>query len=187
MNDDVARLSVEPGKRAKPYAAPLWGFYEPSIGERGWEAWFDPCNVYVIASGREERPVKIGVASNVEKRIHSLEAGNPHGLRAMFVRPVGRGLALQVERRLHRYFEPRAMGREWFDVHADEAAAAIPDLCDKADEALAAFKAEMLADREKRVAADEVASTRRDARAALDRAILRQQYERRARRVRALP
>lgn len=160
---------------------PHWGFYHPSIGEGGWRAWFEPYWVYVIASGADEQPVKIGITGNVQQRIKSFEAGNPYGLRAASVHRLGRGLARQVERRLHVLFADHALGREWFRVSAEDAALPIPVLCAQADEALEAFKAEILRDP---VTAQQAADAQKriaDTKASFARAMLISQRDRRAR------
>lgn len=143
-------MAYLPGaKLPTSFEAPYWGFTHPSIGEAGYGVWFAPCFVYVLASGRDEQPVKIGLSSDVARRIRQFEAGNPYGLRAVYTHPVGKGVARQVENRLHIAFASKALGREWFEVGADEASALIPELCRKGDEALAAYRDAIVNDPEK--------------------------------------
>jgi hypothetical protein len=119
---------------------PHWGFTHPAIGIEGCDAWFEPCFIYILASGRDEKPVKIGLSADVERRIKQFEAGNPYGLRAVWTHPVGKGMARQVESRVHALFAPKALGREWFEIDAREASLPIPLLCKRSDEALAAYR-----------------------------------------------
>jgi hypothetical protein len=128
--------------------APYWGFVHPSIGAEGHAAWFANCWVYVIASGRDEKPVKIGISQDVPARIKAFEAGNPYGLRAVSTHLAPRGMARQVERRLHRLFADVALGREWFELSAHDAAKPIPDLCNKARMACEAYRDDILAEPE---------------------------------------
>lgn len=150
--------------------APYHGFRHPAIGGDGWQKWFEPSWIYVIASGRDERPVKIGYAGCVEQRILAFEAGNPLGLRALHRFATCKGMARQVERRVHELFKDRALGREWFDVHADEAAAAIPGLCELGRQAVEAYRDSMLADDTKIAAAEGSVARAHQIQAAMNRA-----------------
>lgn len=126
--------------------APLWGFTTPAVGERGMDAWFEPCGIYVIVSGNADRPVKIGVSSDVARRILQFEAGNPHGLRCASYHPVAQGVARQVERRVHAMFKSQALGREWFEIDAETAAGPIPELCRLAQSAVETMRQQIQAD-----------------------------------------
>lgn len=162
--------------------APYWGFTHPSISEDGYEAWFKPCWVYVIASGKDERPVKIGVSRDVPARIKAFEAGNPHGLRAISTHAISTAMARQVERRLHDMFVQAALGREWFDITADEAAAPIPDFCRQAEEALSAYRAAIEESEERLVDAARVAAGRMSTRDAFEQARMMAQARKHRRR-----
>lgn len=143
-------MAYIPGAKLSASAdAPYWGFTHPSIGEAGYDVWFAPCFVYVLASGRNDRPVKIGISSDVTRRILQFEAGNPYGLRAMFTHPVGRGVARQVEHKIHSMFAEKALGREWFELSAAEAEAPIPEMCARGDQAIAAYRDAILNDPDK--------------------------------------
>jgi hypothetical protein len=119
---------------------PFWGFRHPAIGEDWQREWFAPSFIYVIASGRDTRPVKIGYAANIRQRILAFEAGNPYGLRAVSTHAVPKAMARQVESRVHALFAQHAMGREWFDLESAEAAAPVPALILRAEDALAAYR-----------------------------------------------
>ncbi len=69
-------------------------------------------SLYVI---RSENYCKVGIASNVEKRLEAFRAGNPHPL--SLVRQYAfrsRLYALLAERTTHKVLAEYAIGREWF-------------------------------------------------------------------------
>jgi hypothetical protein len=70
----------------------------------------DPNFVYVI-QGKPTTPIKVGVASGVQKRIAGLQTGNPQRLRLLYVLPGDYRLEAFLHRRLRR---SRVAG-EWFD------------------------------------------------------------------------
>lgn len=70
---------------------------------RGW--------VYGIQSGQF---IKVGIASNIPRRMHAMRLHNPHQLHVVLRRRCESPLF--VERRMHEILKPHALGREWFDV-----------------------------------------------------------------------
>ena len=74
-----------------------------------------PSRTYVI---RCEGFVKIGIASDVERRFRDLQSANPHRLECLAVLPGGR----DVERRLHARFAAQRTHDEWFRIEGDLAA-----------------------------------------------------------------
>lgn len=161
-----------PSKVGKSGGLVPQGFTHPSISEEGHKAWFKPCWGYVIASGNDDRPVKIGVSRDVAARIKALEAGNPHGLRAVSLHPISVAMSRQVERRLHLLFQRAALGREWFEISAEEAAAPIPELCRQAEEALNGYRDAIEQDAALASEADRLADRRRKIREAREQALL---------------
>jgi predicted GIY-YIG superfamily endonuclease len=83
-----------------------------------------PAYVYVI--GREQGPVKIGIASNPWSRLTELQTGCPFRLNLLHARRVSsRDIAIAYERNVHEtYAECRLMG-EWFKIDSDTATDAI--------------------------------------------------------------
>jgi len=77
--------------------------------------------IYVIASS-ESGPSKIGVATNPEKRLRTLQTGSHAPLALYHVEPVGT-VAAVVEQAAHRSLSSRRSGggSEWFDVSTQEA------------------------------------------------------------------
>ena len=79
--------------------------------------------LYVItADGRPEYPVKIGITTDVEKRLRQLQTASPFKLYPVFIsEKLTRSEAFAFESRMHREFEPRKMSGEWFNVHPEDA------------------------------------------------------------------
>lgn len=65
--------------------------------------------IYVVQE-EEAGPIKIGLASNIETRVCSLQTGNPRELRLLLAIEGDRS----VERRLHRQAKPYQLRGEWF-------------------------------------------------------------------------
>lgn len=73
-------------------------------------------NVYIIQSGGPCDPVKIGVATRVERRLSMLQSGNPVPLRVLLV--IGGG-GRALEDMLHRRFSGSRLRGEWFSFTSD--------------------------------------------------------------------
>ncbi len=56
--------------------------------------------------------VKIGVTSNIEQRIKSLQTGNPNKIELLFIEE--RTNPTKAERYLHRCFDKKRQEGEWF-------------------------------------------------------------------------
>ncbi len=66
-------------------------------------------------SRRKENPLKIGVASNLERRLKQLQNGNPFRLCYMLVIKIdSRKEAFDKEKEYHRIFRRERMLGEWF-------------------------------------------------------------------------
>lgn len=74
----------------------------------------EPCDVYVIKSGTH---VKIGKASDVVKRISSLQTANPSEIEVIAILTEGDGHKL--ERELHKRFARHRFRGEWFNFNGD--------------------------------------------------------------------
>ncbi|MFI6491235.1 GIY-YIG nuclease family protein [Streptomyces sp. NPDC050564] len=76
--------------------------------------------VYLIGSALS-RPVKIGVAGNVQSRLDELRTGSPVPLHVMWKTRGDRDL----EYSLHEYFAPYRIHGEWFDFDNEDPAALV--------------------------------------------------------------
>jgi hypothetical protein len=74
------------------------------------------CYLYFMRSGSGNNdPVKIGVATNPEKRIYELQTGNPQPIRLLAkIKLPSRACAYDLESWLHRRFSHAKMNGEWF-------------------------------------------------------------------------
>jgi len=76
--------------------------------------------VYLIRSGRKKGAIKIGVASNIEKRISELQTGNPAELCLVASIPCSsRKHAYDIEKGLHKRLRRWHIRGEWFDGKLD--------------------------------------------------------------------
>lgn len=84
-----------------------------------------PCNfdrnmekkrfIYFITSGEF---TKVGMTTDLQKRLLSFQAGNPHEMTLSHYRSVPSSLANQVERLIHQKLGAHSVGREWFRIEA---------------------------------------------------------------------
>lgn len=76
--------------------------------------------VYLIAHGGPERftgPVKVGMSRYPDKRLASLQTGNPHSLSFVFkFKAPSRDLAMFAEKVFHDVARERRLSGEWFDM-----------------------------------------------------------------------
>lgn len=73
--------------------------------------------VYLIQSGKgKNKPVKIGIARNVERRISELQIGNPETLQLIAkILCNSKSHAHSLEYKLHKYFWRSHINGEWFN------------------------------------------------------------------------
>lgn len=84
-----------------------------------------PCYLYIMATigkAGDCSPVKIGIASNPEKRLASIKTACPSPIRMQtFFGPMDRELARAIEREVHSFSAKRRLHGEWFDFEPSEA------------------------------------------------------------------
>lgn len=78
------------------------------------------CMVYVIGP-QDGSMVKIGVSTDVAKRLRTHQSGSPVLLAVLWQMPGG----YELERRLHQTFADRRAYGEWFDFHDADVVAAV--------------------------------------------------------------
>lgn len=115
------------------YTVPCWNS-DRQLHDTRW--------LYVMRSGDL---VKIGIATDVERRLHNLRAGAPKGLHLMSKRELPALFAIQTERAIHRQLADKAHGREWFSITSSDALKLIDAGSKAAWRALDAFEAVMAA------------------------------------------
>jgi hypothetical protein len=108
-------------------------FKEQPLSAPGPRALQDqPCFIYVLATiGKAGNcsPVKIGIASNPEKRLASIQTACPNPIRVQtFFGPMDRGLARAIEQEVHKFSAKRKLHGEWFDHDPAEAAGLVEDV-----------------------------------------------------------
>jgi aryl-alcohol dehydrogenase-like predicted oxidoreductase len=75
--------------------------------------------LYVI--GTNERYQKIGFSANVERRLKSLQTGNPDKLTIHHVEPVPKEQVRLLERKIHKDLAHYRLKGEWFNLTSQEA------------------------------------------------------------------
>jgi hypothetical protein len=87
--------------------------------------------IYVIAPDTGF-PCKVGVASNITKRLKTLQTANPEQLHVHSVfAAANRGTAFRAEKFAHRRLEENRLSGEWFNVFADDAVDVLQELCEE--------------------------------------------------------
>lgn len=86
------------------------------------------CSLYLIAPEGVDRPVKIGVADDPQKRLRQLQTGNPTPLRIVRTFSAqSRAAVNDWEFHAHRLFADHRLAGEWFDLSADDIIARVPE------------------------------------------------------------
>jgi len=72
--------------------------------------------VYLIQSGEGiDRPIKIGVSSNINKRLEAIQVGNPDKVHLIAkMETDGEAHAYWLEKNLHKFFSSDRIRGEWF-------------------------------------------------------------------------
>jgi hypothetical protein len=83
------------------------------------------CLYLICGEGRSSeplRPIKIGIASNPEKRIASIQTGSPRRLKILtYFDTPNRDIAKKFETAFHNHYQAKRLAGEWFDVDPIEA------------------------------------------------------------------
>lgn len=91
-----------------------------------------PCYLYIMATigkAGDCSPVKIGIASDPEKRLLSIQTACPNPIRMQtFFGPMDRDLARALEREVHHFAKKKKLHGEWFDYDPAEAVGLVEDV-----------------------------------------------------------
>ncbi|WP_376960079.1 GIY-YIG nuclease family protein [Azospirillum sp. A26] len=88
-------------------------------------------SVYVI--GPESGPLKIGISSDINKRLAALQTGSADKLSVHYSTDIPDGKARAVEAAAHAMLRERRKSGEWFDITLDEAQDAIREAMEELD------------------------------------------------------
>ena len=75
--------------------------------------------IYVI--GSDENRQKIGFSKDVNKRLKTLQTGNPQVLKIHYFEEVPDDRARKLERKLHKELNHLRLKGEWFDISPNDA------------------------------------------------------------------
>lgn len=84
-----------------------------SISDSHWTWDREVQRVYFLQAGGPERPIKIGISSNLPKRLGELQDANPEPLTVLFTYEGD----FSEEARLHNMFRDYWLGGEWFQAN----------------------------------------------------------------------
>jgi hypothetical protein len=80
----------------------------------------DQANEYLYVIGRKKGPIKVGVSSNPQSRLKSIQTGCAFPIKNLFqVRMLNRDQALGQERAFHEIHAGQRLHGEWFDMDAE--------------------------------------------------------------------
>ncbi len=79
--------------------------------------------LYVI--GPEKGYQKIGFSQNVEKRLSSIQTGNPQRLKIHYKHEVPKEKVRLLEKKIHENVKTQKVSGEWFDLTPEEARAEV--------------------------------------------------------------
>ena len=75
--------------------------------------------LYFIRAGNRGA-IKIGIANNIERRVATLQTGNPFKLNVIALIPCdSRQHAAELEKQIHRFFVKQNIRGEWFQGNID--------------------------------------------------------------------
>lgn len=77
---------------------------------------------YLYVIGREEGPVKVGIATAPLKRLTALRTGCPFKVEILHIQPMrDREHARSHEKTFHAVYQENRLSGEWFELDADQA------------------------------------------------------------------
>ena len=79
--------------------------------------------IYVI--GADDGPQKIGFSNDVDRRLGTLQTGNPRKLKIHYIVEVPEDQVRLVESQIHKENRRRKVSGEWFDLTPEEAIAEV--------------------------------------------------------------
>jgi len=79
--------------------------------------------IYII--GDTESPYKIGFTKDPEKRLSTLQTGNPKKLTIHYKEQINENEVKFIEKQIHKELKRKKISGEWFDISLDDAIAEI--------------------------------------------------------------
>ena len=81
--------------------------------------------IYVISAEDGTGYQKIGFSQNVEKRLSSIQTGNPTRLKVHYTQEVPKEKVRLLEKKIHQTIKHNKVSGEWFDLTPEEAIAEV--------------------------------------------------------------
>jgi predicted GIY-YIG superfamily endonuclease len=76
---------------------------------------------YVYVIGGTEKPYKIGITNNPERRLKNLQTGHPFELKIHYKEEIPESQVRLIEQTIHKTIKYKQTHGEWFDISLEEA------------------------------------------------------------------
>ena len=76
---------------------------------------------YIYVIGDTSKPYKIGFTKNPDKRLKSLQTGNPRKLSMLYKEKINENEIKYIEKQIHKELKRKQISGEWFDISLEDA------------------------------------------------------------------
>lgn len=76
---------------------------------------------YVYVIGGTEKPYKIGITNNPERRLKNLQTGHPFELKIHHIEQIPESQVRLIEQTIHKTIKHKQTHGEWFDISLEDA------------------------------------------------------------------
>jgi len=80
---------------------------------------------YIYVIGEHQKPYKIGITNNPERRLKNLQTGHPKKLYIHYTEMISDNQVRELEQIIHETIRHKRMHGEWFDIELNEAIAEV--------------------------------------------------------------
>lgn len=76
---------------------------------------------YIYVIGDNASPYKIGFTKNPDKRLKSLQTGNPRKLSMLYKEEINENEIKYIEKQIHKELKRKQVSGEWFNISLEDA------------------------------------------------------------------
>lgn len=80
---------------------------------------------YIYVIGGQNKPYKIGITNNPERRLKTLQTGHPNKLFIHYTEEIDSTQVRHIEQTIHKLINRHRLQGEWFDLELNEAIAEV--------------------------------------------------------------
>lgn len=80
---------------------------------------------YIYVIGGTEKPYKIGITNNPERRLKNLQTGHPYELKIHYKEEIPESQVRLIEQTIHKTIKHKQTKGEWFDISLEDAIAEV--------------------------------------------------------------